>query len=46
MDVLEKTLEKKMFLVGNELTIADIAWLPWVVCLDVFYASKDILEIE
>jgi GST-like protein len=30
VDVLEKRLEGKEYLVGNQYTIADIAWFPWV----------------
>lgn len=30
LDVLDKQLEGKSFLCGEEYTIADMAWLPWV----------------
>ena len=30
LDVLDKQLEGKSFLCGEDFTIADIAWLPWV----------------
>ena len=30
MDVLDKQLEGKSFLCGEDYTIADMAWLPWV----------------
>nr|UZD11053.1 glutathione s-transferase 3 [Macrocystis pyrifera] len=45
MDVLDKQLERKSYLCGEECTIADIAWLPWVRCLDVFYKASETLEL-
>ena len=30
LDVLDKQLEGKSYLCGEEYTIADMAWLPWV----------------
>lgn len=39
-------MEGREFLVGNEISIADIIWFPWVVCLDKFYSARDLLEID
>jgi GST-like protein len=32
--------------VGDELTIADIAWFPWVVCLDKYYNAADVVGLS
>lgn len=32
LDVLDKQLEGKSYLCGDDYTIADMAWLPWVRC--------------
>jgi glutathione S-transferase len=29
-DVLEKRLASRQYLVGQELTIADLSWFPWI----------------
>jgi len=44
--VLDKQLEGKEYIVGDELTIADFAILPWVVCLDVYYEASETLELS
>ncbi|CAM9246759.1 unnamed protein product [Ectocarpus sp. 13 AM-2016] len=46
LDVLDKQLEGKSFLCGEEYTIADMAWLPWVRCLEIFYEAYDTLEMS
>ncbi|MEZ4703875.1 MAG: glutathione binding-like protein [Bdellovibrionota bacterium] len=46
LGVLNKQLEDQSFLVGKEITIADFATAPWVVCLDKFYGGKEILELS
>lgn len=43
--VLEKQLEGKQYIIGDELTIADFAIMPWVVCLDKFYEATEVLEL-
>ncbi len=44
--VLDKQLEGKDYLVGNEYSIADIATFPWVGCLDWGYNAKDFLQLN
>lgn len=44
--VIDKRLEGRTYLVGEEYSIADIALFPWVSCLDVFYDAKEILELD
>ncbi|KJE95853.1 glutathione S-transferase domain-containing protein [Capsaspora owczarzaki ATCC 30864] len=46
LGVLEKQLEGHDYLVGNELTIADIATAPWVRCLDTGYAGREHLKLD
>ena len=46
LQVLETQLEGKKFIIGDELTIADFAIMPWVVCLDKFYKAKETLELD
>ena len=46
LSVLEKQLDGKEFIIGDELTIADFAIMPWVVCLDRFYDAKETLELD
>lgn len=46
LDVLDKHLVGKTYLVNEEYTIADIAWFPWVRCLDTGYASRDTLGLD
>ncbi len=44
--VLEKQLKGKKYIVGDEITIADFAIMPWVVCLDVHYGAKETLSLD
>ena len=37
---------ERKFLVGEEYSIADMATMPWVHCLSVFYGAKDVLGLE
>ena len=46
LDVLEKRLENNEYLVGDEYTIADIAWFPWVKCLETGYSAREYLELD
>lgn len=45
LGVLDKRLEGQDFLVGNEYTIADMATVPWVNGVDVFYKAGEKLEL-
>lgn len=46
-DVLERALaDERPFLLGQQLTLADLAWFPWVRCLSTFYAARAELELE
>lgn len=46
LGVLDKRLEGKTFLVGDEYSIADMATVPWVNGLSAFYKADDILELN
>lgn len=46
LKVLDTRLEGRTFLVGEEYTIADMAIMPWVHCLDVFYNAKEQLGLS
>mmetsp|Transcript_1072 Transcript_1072/g.2595 ORF Transcript_1072/g.2595 Transcript_1072/m.2595 type:complete len:300 (-) Transcript_1072:148-1047(-) len=45
LDVLDKQLEGKKYIVGDELTLADINAMPWVNCLSQFYAGEEKLGL-
>lgn len=46
LGVLEARLEGRRFLMGEDITIADFATAPWVVCLDKNYKARDYLGLE
>ena len=46
LSVLEKQLHGKTYIIGDELTIADFAIMPWVVCLDRYYGAKETLGLN
>ena len=46
LTVLEKRLEGRTFLVGEQYTIADMAIVPWVGCLDWGYNAKEFLNLD
>jgi GST-like protein len=46
LGVLDRALEGKKYLVGNQYSIADMAIYPWVICLDRFYGGSDILDLK
>lgn len=46
LKVLDTRLEGRQFLVGEQYTIADMAIMPWVRCLDVFYNGKEQLGLD
>jgi GST-like protein len=45
LDVLERRLEKRAWIRGDDYTIADIATFPWVRNLVGFYEAGDLVEI-
>jgi len=45
LNVLEKRLEGRHFLVGEQYTIADMAIFPWVRCLSKFYEADELLDL-
>lgn len=46
LDVLDKRLADNEYLAGNEYSIADIAWFPWVRCIRTGYDAWEFLEVE
>lgn len=44
--VVNEQLKKNEFIAGPEITIADFATMPWIVCLDKFYQASTQLELE
>lgn len=46
LGVLEARLKGRQFIVHDELSIADMAIVPWVKCLDVFYGGRDQLNLS
>ncbi len=45
LGVLDKRLEGREYLVGSQITIADMATAPWVVCLDKFYGGGEVVGL-
>lgn len=46
LGVLDKHLNGRNFLVGEEYSIADMATMPWVNCLSPFYKAQEALELD
>jgi len=46
LEVIDKKLDDTTYIAGNELTIADFAIFPWVLCLDEFYEAGEHLDLE
>ncbi|TKT82517.1 glutathione binding-like protein [Aquamicrobium sp. LC103] len=46
LGVLEKRLESRQWIMGDEYTIADIAIFPWVRTLKVFYNAGELLGMD
>ena len=46
LEVLEKHLEEREFLIGEDYTIADIATFPWVGALDWGYNAVELLQLK
>jgi len=44
--VLEKRMEGRSYIVGEQYTIADMAIVPWVNCLRTFYAGSEKLKLH
>ncbi len=45
LQVLDTHLKGKLFLVGDEYSIADMSIFPWVLCLEIFYGANDFLQL-
>lgn len=46
LGVLDKHLEGKNYMIGDEYTIVDMATFPWVGCLDWGYNAREHLELD
>lgn len=46
LKVMEKQLEQHKFIAGSEVSIADFATAPWVLCLEKFYKAGERLELD
>lgn len=46
LGVIDTRLKGRTYLVGEEYSIADMAIVPWVRCLDRFYEASDILSLS
>lgn len=46
MDVLDKHLEHRTFLAGDEYSIADMAVWPWIMCVIKFYKADEFLQLQ
>ena len=46
LGVLEERLKGRTFIVGEEYSIADMAIVPWVNCLDTGYGAREVLELD
>lgn len=45
--VLEGQLaDGRAFLLGDGLSVADLAWMPWIVCLDAYYGARQELALD
>jgi len=43
LDVLDKNLANRAYVAGDNYTIADIAWFPWVRGIPIFYDAEELL---
>jgi GST-like protein len=46
LDVMDKRLQRQQYIAGNDYSIADMAIVPWVNCLEEFYLAGDYLELS
>merc|ERR1739845_98621 len=46
LDVLDRHLEGKSYVCGEEYTIADMAIMPWIQCIDVGYNAAKFLQLD
>lgn len=46
LDVLDKHLADHEYMVGDEISIADFAIWPWILCTFKFYGAEKFLEVD
>eukprot|EP00451_Oxyrrhis_marina_P029042 CAMPEP_0204371304 /NCGR_PEP_ID=MMETSP0469-20131031/46392_1 /ASSEMBLY_ACC=CAM_ASM_000384 /TAXON_ID=2969 /ORGANISM="Oxyrrhis marina" /LENGTH=304 /DNA_ID=CAMNT_0051361385 /DNA_START=1 /DNA_END=915 /DNA_ORIENTATION=+ len=46
LDVLDKHLAGKVFICGDEVTIADFATMPWIRCIEIAYNAEEFLQTK
>jgi GST-like protein len=45
LSLLDQQLEGHEWVVGATMTVADISWYPWIVCLDKYYAAAELVHL-
>ncbi len=45
LTVIDEQLQKNDYIAGEKYSIADMAIVPWVLCVDVFYEGAEILDL-
>lgn len=46
LKVMDTRLSQTNYIAGDDISIADFATMPWVVCLDKFYEAREPLHLE
>jgi GST-like protein len=46
LDVLDKHLSNNKYMVGDEVSIADFAIWPWILCCQKFYGAQEFLQLD
>jgi GST-like protein len=46
LDVLDKHLANNEYMVGDEISIADFAIWPWILCCYQFYGAETFLDLD